>query len=178
MPSSRTDDAPPVRLPLSPIYRGCVLAVAALGGITAVLAAAELVGLAARGSVFGRASDAERVIAIVVGLGMQPFLWSVLHHGAIGIDGESLSFLRLGIWCRTERIPLARIRRFGHGALQRQGRPELHLVIELDDRTRHDVKLSIYRDHANLPVALAERLHRHASATRVTLFGVKFAEDE
>ena len=152
------------------------LSVALLLGVGALLTAGiELTGLVQRGSLLGQATDAERWIAVVVGVLLAVLGATALRHARCSVAADSFRCLGFGLPCKTRALRISDVRRWGHAVGRNRGRREPLLLFERCDGTTQLVKLAMYTRQRELLAALRERLGPETAAS-ATLAGVRFDE--
>ena len=111
------------------------------------------------------------------GLALLPFALTGLQHARIRLTEDHLEYLRFGIVCGTEIVPLASIERYGSGFEKASsGGKERILLLDLGDEGIRHIKLAMYRGGKGLLAELEKRLGRPPDEVRLTLTGLKFEE--
>lgn len=156
-------------------WRFALLLLGGIGAVAAVLCALELLGLVPYGTLVTDGSRAERWVAVVFGVLVQPFVWTTWRHARLTLDDRRLTCLRFGILGRRETIPFADIRRWGTGEETNRGYRHRMLLLERHDRSRRSIKLAMFRGQAEFLREFEARLGPPAR-TENTVVGVTFSE--
>jgi hypothetical protein len=161
--------------PMQWSYRAVLVFMGLSGVVVAGLCLAEILGILSPGALIGRARDAERWVAVALGVLMQPPLVTALRHSRLAVDEHELRHLGFGLLCKPRTIRFADVARWGDAAAKRGGRRERLLIFGLHDGTRPTIKLSMYAGADRVVELLRERLGEPAPA-RITMAGVRFEE--
>ena len=164
--------------PMDIIYRGCLAALGVMGLVALAMGMTGLLGIALPGLHDGHVSTAEVLVVLAVGLWMSMLSVTGLRHARLELDATELRYLRFGLLCRTGRIPLARIRRFGVGSEGSRSGTDHILLLDVEDAGRFSIKLSMYSDWESLVTALGEQLGQEPAATKRTWKGATFDDGE
>lgn len=163
--------------PMDWTWKFCLYLLAGVGLVAAVGSALELTGAVQKGSLIGEASVVELGVALIVGVGLQPFAWTGLAHARIRLLEDRLEFLRFGLICGTATVPLGAIERFGSGQQRASsGGRERILLLDLGVEGVRRIKLSMYRGGRGLLGELESRLGRPPSEVIRSWKGLEFAE--
>ena len=157
-------------------WRLALLLLGGVGVVAFVACGLELAGVVAEGTLVRDGSHAERWVALVVGGALQPFVWSTWIHAKLTRDASALTCLRFGVVSRSERIPLADVKRWGSGEETNRGRRHLMLLLERHDRTRRSLKLEMFARQQEFLRRL-EALLGPPARTENTMVGVTSSED-
>ena len=177
MNEADSTDSPRV-WPMDTIYRGCLIALGLMGLVALAMGVTGLLHIPLPGLHDGGPSVAEAAAVLLAGLGMAAFALTAVRHARLELDATEMRYLRFGVLCRTGRIPLARIRRFGVGSEGSRSGLDHILLLDIEDAGRTSIKLSMYSDWESLVTALGEHLGQKPAPTKRTWKGAAFDDGD
>ena len=168
---------PPGRWPMDLLHKGCFVMLIAMGLLGIAVGVVRLFDLPVPVLEDEQLTRPEMYVALAIGTWALLFGVTALRHARLELDAEEMRFLRFGPLCRTGRVPLADVRRFGVGVeSSRHGKYRV-LLIELETGGRVSFKLSMYKEWHGFIRELGERLDRAPAPMKRTWKGAAFEEE-